>query len=100
MKCDLAHIAVYHYKVEITATNESLSPEGFIIENSRVHSYFIEAYAKPVPVMSCEKVAMKAAEDLGEMLKAENISVVSVKATITGSNGALLSAEWKNLWKY
>lgn len=86
----------YRYAVKIFATDGSLSPEGFIIENGRVHEYFVQNYCsgKEWDALSCEKMAAKAATDLGNIMFNEGITVVAVKVTIFGSNNARLIAEW------
>lgn len=93
-KCDLALINQYHYLVIIEATDERLSPEGFIIEASRVQSYFDQTYAvgETGPVMSCELIARKTARDLCALLKRENVSVTKVNASIKGAHGAHITA--------
>lgn len=95
-RCGQIGLMKYQYAVRIEGTDESLSPEGFIIENSRVHNYFLSRYCggKRFVAMSCEKMASKAAMDIGKTLIKEHISVKLVQVTITGSNNARLTAVW------
>lgn len=97
VKCDLADQHTYRYFVRITGSDRRLSPEGFLVENSRVHDYFITHYASgnPWPVRSCELMARKAARDIGKMLAEEGISIEKVECALGGSNGAMLWAIWK-----
>jgi hypothetical protein len=87
----------YRYHVKIDATDESLSPEGFIIENGRVQEYFVSNYCsgKEWDALSCELMAARAAVDLGLILVAEDISVLRVTVTVFGSNNAKLMATWE-----
>lgn len=97
-KCGPLGLKHYRYAVKIEATDESLSPEGFVIENGRVHQYFINNYANPRrrwPAISCEKMAIKAAHTIGQQLQKEGISVTAVRCTIFGSNNARLTAVWR-----
>jgi hypothetical protein len=96
-RCGQLGLMKYKYAVKIEATDESLSSEGFVIENSRVHNYFHTRYCsgRPWKAMSCENMAIKAAMEIGRTLVKENISVHTVQVTITGSNNARLTAVWK-----
>lgn len=96
-RCGQMGVMLFKYHVKIDATDEALSPEGFIIENSRVHNYFITRYCtgRRFVASSCERMAAKAAMDIGKTLIKEKISVTSVQVTITGSNSARLTAVWK-----
>lgn len=96
-RCGQIGSPVYKYYVKIDATDKSLTTEGFIIENSRVHNYFITRYCsgRRFTARSCELMAAKAAMDIGRTLVKEGISVTRVLCTIFGSNNARLTAEWK-----
>jgi hypothetical protein len=98
-KCGPLGLQKYSYAVKIEATDESLSPEGFIIENGRVHNYFITRYAsgKGFAAVSCEEMARRAAMEIGKQLVKERISVTAVICTIKGSNNARLTAHWRTL---
>jgi hypothetical protein len=94
----LGHM-LYRYIVRVEATDERLSPEGFVIENGRLHNYFLTRYCdvkKKFNAVSCERMAVKAAHEIGKTLLKEKISVTSVQVTIFGSNNARLTAIWKN----
>ena len=96
-RCGQLGLMRYKYAVRIEATDESLSKEGFVIENGRVHNYFLTRYCsgRPFVAVSCERMAMKAAMEIGRTLVKEGISVTCVQVTITGSNNARLTAVWK-----
>jgi len=98
-RCGQLGLMHYRYFVRVEATDERLSPEGFVIENGRVHDYFLTRYCDPkksFKAMSCERMAVKAAMEIGRTLVEEEISVTSVQVTIFGSNNARLTAVWKN----
>lgn len=94
-KCGLPMSNSYEYFVRVNGTDKRLSPEGFIIENSRIQSYFDNTYALVTEFRSCELIASKAAKAIGEKLVSEKISVESVEVTISGTPGAKLSAAWQ-----
>jgi hypothetical protein len=96
-RCGHVGLMLYNYAVRIDATDEKLSPEGFVIENGRVHNYFITRYCsgKPHVAVSCERMAVRAAMEIGRTLVKEGISVHTVTCTIEGSNKARLTAIWK-----
>jgi len=96
-RCGKIGLMRYKYAVRIEATDENLSPEGFVIENSRVHNYFLTRYCsgKPYVAVSCERMATRAAMEIGRTLVTEGISVHTVQVTVTGSNNARLTAVWK-----
>lgn len=94
-KCGLPDAQEFSYTVRIYGTDKSLSPEGFIIENSRVQLYFDRTYAHVKQYRSCELIASKAAEALGRKLVSEGISIDKVSATISGTPGAQLTAVWE-----
>src|SRR5271167_1369088 len=87
-RCGQVGLMKYKYVVKVEATDEKLSSEGFVIENSRLHNYFLTRYCsgKPFIAVSCERMAIKAAMEIGRTLVKENISVTTVQVTITGSN--------------
>src|SRR5215831_3359298 len=80
-KCDLSRIMAYHYCVVISATDDKLTAEGFIIENSRVQSYFDDVYDQPQPARSCELMARDGSVGLAQLMQHEGISVLAVTTT-------------------
>lgn len=92
-KCDLPTADVYRYHCEVKAMDTRLSPEGFIMDNARIQSFF-EACFNGLTEMSCERMASHAARNLGLMLLNERIEVTCVTTKIGGSNGAWLTARW------
>lgn len=95
-KCDMPNRDVYRYSVAVIATDQSLSPEGFIIDNVRIQTFFDTAYNGNYE-MSCERMASFAARGIAQLLLSENISVVCVETKIGGSNGAWLTAKWETI---
>lgn len=93
-KCDMPTKDVYRYHAEVTATDEHLSKEGFIMDNARIQDFFDHAY-NGMKEMSCERMASFAARGIGGMLEKEHISATGCKVQIGGSNGAWLTAVWK-----
>lgn len=96
-KCGTPDAMEYEYDVIVEGTSERLSPEGFLIDNSKIFRYFDLTYTKaqtPYKAESCERMAMRAAQAIGEYLVAENISVTRVTVVIVGSNLTRLKAVW------
>lgn len=94
LKCGPPSIETFQYEVVIKATDEKLSPQGFLIEHSRIQTFFDKHYPDGTRVKSCELIAMHAAKTIGSFLQNENISVRSVSVTISGSPMAKINAEW------
>jgi len=94
LKCGAPGQWTFDYSVKVDADDSHLSPEGFVIENGRIQTYFDNAYAKRQPVRSCELIACHAARAIGKRLVAEKISVKAVSVTISGTPGANLTAQW------
>ena len=95
-RCAQYGVFEFRYAIEVCATDERLSKEGFVVEQSRLHNYWITRYCsgKPWNAISCENMAIKAAMEIGRTLFKEGISVVSVKVTMHGAEGAKIDAEW------
>jgi hypothetical protein len=95
-RCGILGLKTYKYTVEVEATDDKLSQEGFVIENSRLHNYFLTRYCsgRPWNAISCERMAIKGAMEIGRQLIKEDISVTSVKVTMVGSNQAQIEATW------
>ena len=95
-RCGQLGMKSYKYAVQVEATDEKLSPEGFVIENSRLHNYFLTRYCsgRPWNAISCERMALKGAMEIGTQLIKEGISVISVTCTVVGSNSAQIQATW------
>jgi hypothetical protein len=94
-KCGNLDTTSYAYAVRIKADGRKLTPEGFIIENTAIHGYFVQTFgteSKPWEAISCENMAQKAADDLCAMLLASGIGVEEVEVTLVGSHGARIIA--------
>lgn len=95
-RCAQLGVKQFRYAIEVIATDDSLSKEGFVVEQSRLHNYWLTRYCsgKPWHAISCENMAIKAAMEIGRTLYREGISVVGVKVTMHGAEGAKIDAEW------
>jgi hypothetical protein len=97
-KCAAMSTKVYHYWCRIEASDTKLSPEGYVFNNERVQEFFENKFgmkAAPWDAISCERMALVSAQEICEQLLAEGIDVHCVKVTITGSNGAKITAEYR-----
>lgn len=87
---------VYTFICEIE-TPTQLDVQGFILDNMLIAKYFTDTYAmKPVEPASCEKIAMRAVNDIVGMIAEHGISPYRVAVTIGGSALAELTYEWVN----
>jgi hypothetical protein len=95
-RCANLGVFKFRYAIEIEATDDRLSKEGFVVEQSRLHNYWLTRYCsgKPWNAMSCENMAIKAAMEIGRTLYKEGISVIAVKVTMFGAEGAKIDARW------
>lgn len=95
-KCAAMRTKVYKYEVVVVGTNRRLSPEGYLLNNERVQEFFEVRFGAKAPqpwdAVSCEMMAQISAEEICSMLVAEGIDVITVTVTITGSNGAKITA--------
>lgn len=92
-KCDLPEHDIYRFHCKVLATDEVLTPEGFILDNVKINEFFDTAY-NGLPQMSCERMAAHGARGIGTLLHGMGISVRTVTVKIGGSNGAWLTAQW------
>lgn len=100
-KCAAMRTKNYAYYVKIDATNERLSKEGFVMNNECVDSYFQRRYgekAKPWHAVSCERMALTAAQEIMNLLVSDGVSAKRVCCTLTGSNGATITAIYPPLF--
>jgi len=95
-RCAQLGVTKFRYAIEVEATDEKLSKEGFVVEQSRLHNYWTTRYCngKPWNAISCENMAIKAAMEIGRTLYKEGISVVAVNVTMHGAEGAKINARW------
>lgn len=66
-----------------------------MIENTAIHDYMIRTFGTEGNhwnAMSCENMAIKAAEDLCMKLIQDRVSIRKVSVTFEGSNGARITA--------
>jgi hypothetical protein len=95
-RCGQLGVKIIRYAIEVHATDKNLSKEGFVVEQSRLHNYWLSRYCtgKPWEAFSCENMAIKAAMEIGRRLIQEGISVESVMVTIFGADNAKIDATW------
>jgi hypothetical protein len=96
-KCGSMRSIVYTYSVKIKAAGSKLTPEGFVLNNELVHEYFIGKFGVKAPkwdAVSCELMALTAAKELADLICSQGVDCRSVWVSITGSNGAKITAQW------
>lgn len=87
---------VYTFVCEIE-TPSQLDSQGFILDNMLIAQYFTQKYAtKAIEPLSCEMIAMRAVNDITNMIAERNIAPYRVAVTIGGSALAELTYEWVN----
>lgn len=94
-KCAAMRTKVYQYHCVIEAHDTKLSPEGYVFNNERVQEFFERRFGSLAPkwdAISCERMALVSAEEICRLLLSEGIDVRRVLITITGSNGAKITA--------
>lgn len=94
-KCAAMRTRKYQYHCLIVANDTKLTPEGYVLNNEQVQEFFERKFGRLAPrwdAMSCELMALTSARELFDRLLANGIDVVSVQVTITGSNGAKITA--------
>ena len=97
-KCGSMASKVYSYSVHVEATDERLTPEGFVLNNELIHTYFVGKFGPKAPkwdAISCELMARTAANDLAEIIRKANVDCLMVRVSLTGSNGATITATWR-----
>lgn len=102
-RCGTMETMKYKYFVTIEATNESLTPEGYVMENSLCDSYFQKTYTNN-PEANCESCESMAQDAVEHFLKAfkKNFDTYEVQlrriyVRIHGSDFSYIEAEWKSL---
>lgn len=94
-QCGLRGTMVLNYKVKIVGDSEHLNSKGFIVDNNEIHDYFVGGFEKVVNFESCEKIAMRACEDLKRMCEDQGARVHAIDVTISGNPQAGLTASWR-----
>lgn len=85
---------IYTYECNITC-EPSLDENGFIIDNLKVHEYFVKTYGTTaLPAVSCERMAAHAVKSIKRACVKEGMSVLFVSVMVSGMAGAELTAEW------
>jgi hypothetical protein len=96
-KCAAMRTKTYPYEVRIEASDRKLTPEGYIINNERIDSYFSSRFGEKAPIwdaISCENMALTACRELAQIMLNEGIDVQCVECQILGSNGAQIKGIW------
>lgn len=95
-KCGMPASQEFKYDVKVEGTDEQFTPEGFLIENSKIQTYFDDTYRHRRFYRSCEQIACDAARDLAKLVSKEGAQVHQVVVTIHGTPGAKLTAVWSD----
>ena len=98
-KCAAMRTRTYQYHVRIEASDKTLTPEGFLINNERLQEYFDTRFGHKAPkwdAISCEHMALTSASELSQIMLNEGIDVQCVECRILGSNGATIKGIWTN----
>ena len=97
-KCGAMAMNSYNYRVKIQAKPKPLTPQGYVINNEEIQTFFDERFgekAKPWMAFSCENMARISCEELCSLLRNRRIKIKLIHVTLEGSNGALITAEWE-----
>jgi hypothetical protein len=97
-KCAAMRTRTYQYHVRIEASDKVLTPEGFLINNERLQEYFDSRFGHKAPkweAISCEHMALAAAQELSQIMLNDGIDVQCVECRILGSNGATIEGIWR-----
>lgn len=82
---------VLHYRVLIETSPDHLDENGFIIDNNRVHDYFL-GHRFEDRFWSCEEIAMRACEFFVKHIA----GLKQIEVSISGNpNAAWLTSCWK-----
>lgn len=96
-KCGSMRSIVYSYSVRVEASSRTLTPEGFVLNNEMIHEYFVGKFGVRAPkwnAVSCEMMALTAASNLAALIQYQGVDCRKVEVSITGSNGARITARW------
>jgi len=97
-KCAAMRTRVYHWYVKIDANDTRLTPEGYVLNNEYIGSYFEKRFGKLAEkwqAMSCERMALMAAKEIFTLLAKQETDCNRVTVRIKGSNGAWIEATCK-----
>ena len=95
-KCAAMKTRIYEYQVIIEANDSHLTPEGYLLNNEYVATYFEGTFGVKAPrwdAMSCENMARKAAKEICKMLTEQGVSCDHVTVRLKGSNSAWITAK-------
>lgn len=96
-KCGSMRSLVYTYAVRVEASSRHLTAEGFVLNNELIHEYFVGKFGVRAPrwnAVSCELMALTAASNLAALIQSQGVDCQRVEVSITGSNGARITARW------
>ena len=77
-----------HYHVAVVGDPDRLTAEGFVLDHNKIQSYFEQAYIAAEVLPSCERMAMKACEDLARLIGCP----VRLEVTVGGTPQSGLTA--------
>lgn len=82
---------ILDYKVVLETSDKHLDQHGFIIDNNRVHAYFVKKYGNVEKFVSCELIAAEACRTFRKHMP----NLYSISVSISGNpNAAWLTAHW------
>jgi hypothetical protein len=97
-QCGALRTSILNYRVAITADDIVLSPQGFLVDNNRIHDYFVDTYRDIDEFVSCERIAMKARDDMLAAFQEDEdlrkVRILSIEVAVSGTPGAWLTARW------
>lgn len=90
----------YRYFISIEATNECLTPEGYVMENAWCDDYFKNTYSgeNGLPPDSCENMAMRAIDYFVNLFEhhedLKKVKLTRILVRIHGTSFSYIEAEW------
>lgn len=90
-QCGLPGQREFRYHVTIIASAACLTREGFVVNNQLIQQYFDDHYNAVTVLPSCERMAVRACEDLAVLV---GDGVQKVEVTMDGTPQAGLTAFW------
>lgn len=91
-QCGNVGTPILQFRVAIECDHEALTPEGWIIDNNAIPSYFREKYERVKDFQSCEHIAATAVEELFHNCKLAGSRPCSVRVSVTGIPGSWITA--------
>lgn len=90
-QCGLPGTREFRYHVTVVGSAECLTREGFLLDNRRIQDYFDGAYGNVTALPSCERMAIRACEDIAALV---GDGALKIEVTMDGTPQAGLTAFW------